>query len=298
MAGIAVFARVIEAKSFSGAARTLGTTKSAVSKQIARLETLVGTQLLRRTTRSLSPTEAGQLLYERAVAAIALCQDADRMLGALASEPHGLLRVSAPVTFGQRCVAPLVREFLGIHPNIQVQLVLLDRAVDLANEGYDIAIRLTRTLPKDAVARLLMSTSYVLCAAKGALRRNEIPRSPQDLLRLNCLRYGEGETNKQWRFEGANDKQSVSVRGNLQINNSEALRHAMLEGMGVALLPDFVVADDLRSGRAVTLLPDWTPRPPFGDKAYAVWLPHRHISPRIRLFLDFLSKGLRDSSQE
>jgi DNA-binding transcriptional LysR family regulator len=293
MAGMAVFARVVEAKSFSGAARTLGTTKSAVSKQVARLETLMGVQLLRRTTRSLSLTDAGRALYDRAAHAIALCRDAQGIVSELIERPRGLLRVTAPMSFGRLRLAPLLPEFLRAYPELQVQVVLLDRPVDLADEGFDVAIRLTRSLPADVVARKLAPIKYVLCAAAGHFTRGTLPRSPEDLLRVNCLRYGEGETSALWRFDGREGNRSVRVGGNLLVNNSESLRDALLRGLGVALLPDFVIAEDLRARRVVRVLPAWTPKAPFGTSAYAVWLPDRHLPPKMRVFIDFLLDRLK-----
>ncbi|WP_194724904.1 LysR family transcriptional regulator [Noviherbaspirillum malthae] len=292
MACIAVFARVAELRSFSAAARALGTTKSAVSKQVARLEQLMNAQLLRRTTRSVSLTDAGELVYERALHAIALCRDAEARVGELGAQAVGLLRVSAPLTFGQRCIGPLVQEYLKLQPGVQVQLVLLDREVDLAEEGFDVAIRLNRVLPNDVIARELVPIRYLLCAAAGSIAPRSLPKLPKDLTGFNCLRYGEGETSRRWRFRRGAETQSVEVSGNMLVNNSEALRRAMLDGAGIALLPDFVVEDDLKSRRAVELLPKWKPEPLFGDKAYAIWLPDRRMLPKTRTFLDFLSSSL------
>jgi len=292
MAGMTVFARVVEANSFSGAARTLGSTKSAVSKQVARLEAQLGVQLLRRTTRRLSLTDAGQVFYDRATHAVALAREAQHAVLALTESPRGLLRVTAPLSFGRLRVVPLLPGFLRAYPDLRVQVVLLDRPVDLANEGFDLAIRLTRTLPADVIARKLAPIGYLLCAAAGYFTRATLPRVPEDLLRVNCLRYGEGETSARWHLEGPEGRRSVLADGNLRVNNSEALRAAMLDGLGVALLPDYVVADDLRARRAVRVLPAWAPRAPFGTSAYAVWLPDRHLPAKLRAFIDFLREHL------
>jgi DNA-binding transcriptional LysR family regulator len=292
MACMAVFARVVDTGGFSAAARTLGLTKSAVSKQVARLETLCGAQLLRRTTRSISLTEAGRVMVERAREAVALCEGAGREIDSLHGDAGGSVRMSAPITFGQRCIAPLLPALLAAHPRLDVQLVLLDRPVDLAQEGYDLAIRLTRSLPGDVVARRLMTTRYVLCAAAHAA---PVLEQPHDLAGVNCLRYGEGESGREWQFRRADEVQAVPVRGNVAVNNSESLRALMLAGVGVALLPHYVVADDLVAGRAVELLPDWQAKPVFGHQAFAIWLPHRYQPTRVRVVLDFLSGRLVDS---
>ncbi|MFS2026360.1 LysR family transcriptional regulator [Massilia sp. CT11-137] len=289
MACMAVFARVVDMGGFSAAARSLGLTKSAVSKQVARLETLCGAQLLRRTTRSISLTEAGQVMVERAREAVALCEGAGREIDSLHGDAGGTVRMSAPITFGQRCIVPLLPELLATHPRLDVQLVLLDRPVDLAQEGYDLAIRLTRSLPGDVVARRLLTTRYLLCAAAHAA---PVLAHPRDLAGVVCLRYGEGEHARAWHFRRADDDLAVAVRGNVSVNNSDSLRALMLAGVGVALLPHYVVADDLDAGRAVRLLPEWEPRPVFGHQAFAIWLPHRYQPPRVRVVLDFLSDRL------
>ncbi|SDF12335.1 transcriptional regulator, LysR family [Massilia sp. PDC64] len=289
MACMAVFARVVDMGGFSAAARSLGLTKSAVSKQVARLETLCGAQLLRRTTRSISLTEAGQVMVERAREAVALCEGAGREIDSLHGDAAGTVRMSAPVTFGQRCIVPLLPELLAAHPRLDVQLVLLDRPVDLAQEGYDLAIRLTRSLPGDVVARRLLTTRYLLCAAAHAA---PVLAHPRDLAGVVCLRYGEGEHARAWHFRRAGEEEAVAVRGNVAVNNSESLRALMLAGGGVALLPDYVVAEDVEAGRAVELLPGWEPRPVFGHQAFAIWLPHRYQPTRVRVVLDFLSDRL------
>jgi DNA-binding transcriptional LysR family regulator len=187
-------------------------------------------------------------------------------------------------------------KFLSRYPKIRVQWVLMDRPVDLAEEGFDIAIRLTRRLPRDLIARDLGSFAYVLCASPAYLAEESRPASPASLARFNCLRYGEGETRSVWRFDSRKDTRRVSVSGNLMVNNSEALRCAALQGVGVALLPDYLVADDLRTGRLECLLPRWTPRAPFGTKAFAVWLRNRHAPPTLRVFVDYLLERFADGA--
>jgi DNA-binding transcriptional LysR family regulator len=296
MAGMAVFSQIVESGTFSAAARSLGLTKSAVSKQVARLEALVGVQLLRRTTRSLSLTEAGRAFYDRASHAVALCREAQVAVSEHTGQPAGLLRVTAPVTFGRSRVLPLMPKFLRRHPGVRLQLVLLDRPVDLAEEGFDIAVRLTQRLSGDLVARELGSFTYVLCASPGYFTGASRPETPADLAHLNCLRYGEGETRSVWRFHGRKGSHRVRVSGTLLVNNSEALHAAVREKVGLALLPDYLVADDLRSGRLERVLPRWTPSAPFGTKISAVWLRDRHPPPALRVFVDYLLEQLTGDS--
>jgi DNA-binding transcriptional LysR family regulator len=292
LAGMAVFARVVELRGFSAAARSLGVTKSAVSKRVARLEATLGAQLLRRTTRSVSVTDSGRALYERAAAAVALCRDASGAIAELAERPAGLLRVTAPVTFGRLQVAPLLPRFLAEHPGVQLQLVLLDREVDLVQEGFDVGVRFSRTLPQDVVARPLAPLAHVLCAAPGMFKRGASPRLPADLAGIECLRYGDGEANSLWRLDGPAGTAGVRVSGRLQANNSDVLRQAAIDGLGVALLPRFVVDADLAAGRLKPVLRGWAPRAPFGPSVYAVWAPDRHMPPKMRVFIDCLVERL------
>ncbi len=293
MAGMAVFSQVVELGSFSGAARSLTLTKSAVSKQIAKLEAQLGVQLLRRTTRSLSLTEAGRAYYDRASHAVALCRDAQAAVSEHTGQPAGLLRITAPVTFGRSRLMALMPEFLRRYPDIRVQVVLLDRTVELAGEGFDVAVRLTERLSGDLIAREVGSFAYVLCAHPDYFKGAARPETPGDLARMNCLVYGEGETRSVWRFQGRKGSHRVKVSGNLAVNNSEALHAAVLEGVGLALLPDYLVANDLRCGRLERVLPRWIPQAPFGTKVYAVWLRERHPPPTLRVFIDYLLQGGR-----
>jgi DNA-binding transcriptional LysR family regulator len=175
---------------------------------------------------------------------------------------------------------------------VQLQLVLMDRPADLAEEGFDVAVRIGREMPDGAVARKLMDIDYLLCGAAVQWPARRRPREPAALAEIDCLRYGEGEAASTWQFEGAEGVRRVKVRGPLQVNNSELLRDAVVDGLGVALLPDFVVADDLQAGRLVRLLPRWKPRPPFGTSVQLLWLPARQLPPKTRAFVDFVLQRL------
>lgn len=282
-----MFVKVVELKGFSAAGHHLGLTKSSISKHIAQLERLLGAKLLNRTTRALSLTEAGREFYERAAQTVELAQEARATVSRLAQTPRGALRVTTSVTFGKICVAPLIPEFLARFPDIQIQLAMLDRVADLADEGYDLAIRLARTLPDGVVARKLLPIDYVICAAPAYLRKHSLPRVPSDLARLNCLYYGQNNFSDKWIFDGAKGRETVRVTTNLVVNQGEVIRDALLAGMGVGLLPTFIVERELRSKRLVALLPKWQPLSPL-SAAYAVWLPNRHVPPKMRVFIDYL----------
>jgi len=281
---MAVFATVVDVRSFSAAARLLGLTKSAVSKQVSRLEAAMGAQLLRRTTRSFGLTEAGRALHGSASQALSMCRDAEGVLSELTDEARGLLRITAPVTWGRTCLAPLLPGFLAANPQVQVQLVLLDRPVDLAEEAYDLAIRLTRELPEGMVARRLAPIDYVLCTSAQAPLKL---RAPSELAATPCLRYGEGDALGPWRFRSVGGRvQQVKVQGPLMVNSSEALRDAVRAGLGVALLPRYLVKEMLRARELRVLLPAWTPLAPIVSEPHILWLRDRHQPPKTRVFLD------------
>jgi DNA-binding transcriptional LysR family regulator len=293
LAGMAVFARVAEAKSFSEAARRLGVSKSAVSKQVAQLERALKARLLNRTTRRLSLTEVGAAFYEHCARMLAEAEAAELAVSRLYAEPRGVLRVTSPAAFGHLHVAPAVPDFIARHPDVSVQIVMNDRTVDLAEEGFDIAIRLTRDKAPNVVARTLAPVRWAACATPAYLKKHGTPRAPRDLARHNCLFYSFLESSSEWRFTradgGTGGETAVQVAGNFTVNNSEALRETALKGLGIALLPTFAVGADLRAKRLRQVLADYRAQGTIGDEIYAVYLPTRYLSPKVRAFVDFLA---------
>ena len=294
MADLAVFVRVVDTQGFSAAARATGLSKSAISKRINRLEKQLGLRLLQRTTRAMSLTEAGRVLYERAAQGVALLDESARLATGLVEAPRGTLRVTASVTFGKLCLAPLIPEFLARYPEIELQLTLLDRFVDLVDEGYDVALRLTASPPEQVVAKALMPVRYRLCAAPDYLQNRPIEH-PADLAGHNCLHYGLRELGKQWRFQRGSETAQVRVSSNVVVNNSEVVRDLLLAGLGIGLVWNYAVDREIAAKTLVSLLPDWSPIGPFGQTAYALWLPQSHLPPKIRVFVDFLAERLRDA---
>jgi DNA-binding transcriptional LysR family regulator len=287
LAGMAVFARVAEAKSFSGAARRLGVSKSAVSKQVAQLERALKARLLNRTTRRLSLTEVGEAFYEHCARMLAEAEAAELAVSRLYAEPRGVLKVTAPAAFGHLHIAPAIPDFIERHPGVAVQIVMNDRPVDLAEEGFDLAIRMTREQAPNVVARRLAPVRWAVCAAPGYLEQHDAPGTPRDLERHNCLFYSFLETFSEWRFSSKAGDTAVRVTGNFTVNNSEALREAVLKGLGIALLPTFTVGADLRGGRLQQVLGEYRAHGTFGDVVYAIYLPTRYLSPKVRAFVDF-----------
>ena len=291
------FTRVVDARGFSGAARLLGTSKSAVSKQVSRLEDQLGTRLLHRTTRSVSPTMEGQSVYERALRLLDDAQALEAELAGRRDGPHGVLRLSTSTAFGNLQFTALMGEFCALHPQLQVVLGLNDRYVDLAEEGFDVVLRLTGKPGEGLVARRLAGIRFVLCAAPTYLEAHGEPQTVAELASHRCLRFGYLHSPDRWRFlHDALGEAEVETRGTLRFesgltaNSSESLRVAALAGMGLAVLPTYAVGPDLRAGRLRELLPGWRPigGTADADTLYAVYLPNRHPAPKVRALIDFL----------
>jgi DNA-binding transcriptional LysR family regulator len=288
LTAMAVFARVVEEGSFSDAARALGLSKSAVSKQVGRLEDRLGVRLLNRTTRRLSLTEAGTAFYEGCRQLVADAEAAEQAVTHLASAPRGTLRVNAPMSFGQLHVAPALPDFLARYPDLGLEMQLNDRTVDLVEEGYDLAIRIGRLPDSSLIARRLAPMRRVVCAAPAYLDRHGRPQHPRELAHHECLIYSYLSWGREWRFKGADGEIRVPIAGRLEMNNGDALLAAAREGHGVLLLPSFLVADELRAGTLEPILTDWC-----GEEAgavYAVFPAGRNLSPKVRVFVDFLAE--------
>jgi len=288
LTGLEVFAKVAAAGSFSAAGRALGLSQTMVTKHIAALETRLGVKLFHRSTRRLSITDVGRSYLEASERILADIDAADAAVAADRVEPRGLLRLNAPVAFGTRQVAPLLAEFAQRHPLVTVELGLNDRLVDLAEEGWDLAIRIGSLSNSSLIARRIAPCRTVVCAAPSYLKARGKPRTVSSLADHNCLGYTLSRLVgvDRWVF-GARGEVSVQVSGNLRANNGDALRAAAVEGQGVIYQPTFVVADDLRAGTLVALTMDH-PTVEFGG-IYAVFLPDRHPAAKVRAFIDFIA---------
>ena len=285
LVGMAIFARVAESRSFSGAAARLGLSKSMVSKEVSKLEQSLGARLLNRTTRQLSLTEVGAAFYEHCARVVQEAEEAELLVGRLQGEPRGVLKLTAPVAFATLHVASALPPFLDRYPDMQVDLTLSDRLFDLAEEGYDLSIRIARELPANLVARQLAPINRVVCATPAYLAKHGVPATPQALAEHNCLVYTHANPDSVWRFRGPEGPIVVPVRGNLRLNDDEAIWQAVLGGLGISLLPTFIVGKDLQAG---TLQPVLTRYVPTERKLHALYLPNRHLSTKVRVFIDFL----------
>ena len=287
LSGIAVFVQVVRDGSFTKAADRLELSRSVVSKYVTRLEEKLGARLLNRTTRRLSLTEAGRIFYERSRLGLEEIEEAKAEVSRLQGKPRGVLRVNSPMSFGILHVAPLLSEFLAEYPEISIDMNLDDRKVDVIEEGFDVSIRITDLPDSSLVARRLGPCRHAIVAAPSYLEKHGVPKSPDDLRDHNIIAYQYQESATDWHFLGPDKKQiTVPVSGSIQMNNSLALREALLGGVGITRTPTFVVGDDVAAGRLISLLPNYEI---LEVSIYLVYPQRRHLSPKIRAFVDFLA---------
>lgn len=280
-----LFAQVVKARSFSGAARRLEISKSRVSKAIARLEAALGVRLLHRSTRSLSLTEVGEVYFEHCDRMLDELAQAEETIGRLHLEPRGKLKFSAPVAFSTLHVAPALADFMQRYPELKVDMTISDRLVDLVEEGYDLALRIAPEPSANLVAHRLAPIRRKICASPNYLAKFGVPEKPEDLARHNCLDYTYMNAQGYWHLQSGDVDVSIPVSGSLRINDDEALSQAVLGGLGLALLPTFIVGSELQSGRLVEVLPGYVPVERF---IYAVHMPNRHLPQKVRAFIDFM----------
>jgi DNA-binding transcriptional LysR family regulator len=282
--------------SYTAAAQRLAVSKAAMSARIAELERAAGVPLVRRTTRSVRLTEAGEQLVDATRDAFEQIAQSFAGIKDLAAAPRGLLRVTAPVALGRQQIVPRLPAFLRAHPDVRVELDLADRLASLAKEGFDVAIRHTAAPPDTHVAWTLCATRSLLVATRAYLRRRGTPLAPDDLARHDCLHYLRGGETPTWSFEparGGGARVGVAVKGVFAANNSEALREAAMAGLGIALLPDFSAQPALRSRKLVELLPAWRPVGAFGDRVYAIRPYSAHVPRAVHAFVDYLRAELK-----
>jgi len=283
---IAVFVRVAELGSFTRAADTLEISKAAVSKSIGRLEKRLGARLLHRTTRRLTLTEAGNRYFQRGAAALAELQAAEEEITQLSHTPRGLLRVTAPTYFGSVILAPLLSAFQKRYPDVQLDLDLDDRRVDLVQERFDVAVRMSTLTDSSLVSRKLAPCPIRIVASPGYLKRRGTPRTPMDLREHDCMIYSVVRTPNEWRLRAANGRWvTVPVHGRIRCNNDFILKQAALDGLGIALFPDFFVEREIAEGRLVRILKDCD-GPAFFIQA--VYASRQHLPSKVRAFVDFL----------
>lgn len=288
------FAQVVNAGGFAAASREMGLTRSAVNKLVAHLEDELGVQLLHRTTRKVTPTDTGLAFYQRCQAILADLEEAERAVTQLHQEPKGTLRINAPMSFGTLHLAPLVAQFLALHPDLRIELVLSDRQIDPIEEGFDFTIRIAPppTAPSLIVHQLALAP-MAICAAPDYLARCGIPAQPQALKDHACLHYGHVAANNYWSLSGPDgETHSVKVRGPLCSNNGEVLREAAIAGLGIAMLPTFIVGAALQRGSLQPVLEAYCPA---AIAICALYPVNRHLSVKVSLLTEFLRQQFTPS---
>lgn len=284
-----LFTLVAEGRSFTRAAEKLGLSKSAASRRVAELETRLGARLFNRTTRHISLTQVGEGFYHRVSQILDSLEEAERSVVSQHAAPRGVLKLAAPMSFGVKHLADAIARFMDQYPEVEIDMDLSDRFVDLVEEGYDMAVRIGRLKDSSLVARKLCPARIIVCASPGYLERQGVPQTPADLAQHHCLLYTGSANPEQWPFRAAPGSEEVRmarVGGRLRANNGDALREAALAGQGITLLPSFIVGDDLAHGRLVPVLMEHTVSQ---SAVFAVYPASRHLSPKVRVFVDFLS---------
>jgi len=307
---MAVFVQVADSASFTAAARHLGLTTSAVSRHVTRLEAQLGGRLLQRTTRSVRLTELGEQVYAGCARMLTTAREVHTLAGSYRARPNGLVRVTAPVVFGQVWLAPRLPGFLSRFPEVSVQLSLVDRNVDLVEDGVDLAIRIARELSPGLTARTLCTMRYVLVASPGYQARRGLPAHPDELAGHDCIYLGYGAFGDTWtlhpasqgatpaarkrasrstRAAQASDAVQVKVSGRASVNNSIAILEMVQAGGGIGLVPDFTASAALNEGRVVRVLPAWEFGAPYTGTVHVVYMPTPHLPLKTRALIDYLA---------
>jgi DNA-binding transcriptional LysR family regulator len=294
LTSLTAFVRVVDSGGFSAAARRLNMSTTMVSNHVQALEERLGARLLNRTTRKVSLTEVGRAYYDRATQILADLEQADDIAGALQSTPRGTLRVYTG-THIVPFIAPVVTEFLACYPDVRVDLSMGEQTIDMIEEGFDVAIRLTPPTESSLIVRSLATWRHVLCCAPSYIEKHGRPQQLAELAERNCVRHALYPFLDGWHFlDRKGVPAAVRVAGNLISNSGETLRHAALGGIGIALAAGFLVQDDLESGRLIRLLPEYRPVELSMNAVY----PHRHhLSTKVRIFIDKLVQHSADQQK-
>jgi DNA-binding transcriptional LysR family regulator len=279
------FVKVVASGSYAEAARKLGLTRSAVSKAVMELEQLLGARLLDRTTRRLSPTEAGRAYFERCAEILASVEETELQVSRLHEEPRGVLKINAPMSFGTLYLGAAIAEFMTRYPELRLELTLNDRFVDPIEEGVDVTVRIGDLPDSSLVARKLAPARRVLAASPAYLERHGVPQMPEDLARHRGLNYGHTTTLQRWELTRDGTEIVVPVASYLCSNNGEVLRAAALQGNGIVRLPTFIIGPDVKAGGLRVVLADYAPTP-LG--IYALYAPNRYLAAKTRLLIDFM----------
>lgn len=287
-----IFIKVVKEGSLAAAGRDLGISNAVVTKRIQRLEEGVGALLLNRSTRRLSLTDEGAIYHEYCLRVVAELEEAESLIARGSRQPIGTLKVTVPAAFGRLHIAPLVPEFLERYPGVRLVLHLSDQRVDLIEEGYDLAVRIGEMRDSNLIVRPLSVDRRVLVASPGYVARHGAPDTPQDIVQHNAVLFANAGPQEPWNFIDRNGKEHwVRPKGNFETNNCDALREAILAGLGVALRPLWDVWKDIEEGRMLSLLPDYK-HPCFPIQV--LYPSRRHLPQKVRLFIDLLLEHYGD----
>jgi DNA-binding transcriptional LysR family regulator len=290
-ASMRMYLAVVDGGSFAAAADKLNISRAMASKQIQKLEEHLGTRLLNRTTRRLSLTETGREFYERSTQIMGDVEEAEQIAGQMTRRPQGVLRVTIPISYGQHRLAAIIGDYTQAYPQVQLDISLSDRKVDLIEDGFDLAIRIGAMPQSDLIARKIGGVRSIACAAPAYLARHGAPQTPADLALHACLGYTLTGTGADWRLEGPDGPVTVPISGPIKADNGDIIRLAALSGSGILFQPHFIVGDDIEAGRLVRVLPDWQSAE-LG--VYAVYPSRKHLSAKVRTFVDFLVGRISD----
>lgn len=285
---IGIFIEVVKNHSFAGAAKVLGITSSAVSKQVQNLENELQVKLLNRTTRKVSTTEEGAIFFERAARALEDLNEAQEQVHELKTNPKGSLKISIPLSLGINYLIKEIAAFAKQYPDIHLDVSFDDRIVDVVSEGFDLVIRISELRDSSLIARRLAACPFVICASHEYLKTHGALNSPDDLTNHNVLAYTRNTGLHEWRYKGADGQNGqVSLKGTFKSDTGQMMCEAALQGIGIAILPIFYVAEHLKSGSLVQILPEYITFP--NRDIHAVFMPNRYLSTRLRLFVDHLA---------
>jgi DNA-binding transcriptional LysR family regulator len=291
LGAMATFVRVVDAGSLSGAARLLPSSLTSVSRQISALEQRYGTQLLLRTTRRLALTDDGRILYERAKSILGDLREVEATLSRGHQQPSGRIRISAPTLMGRLLIAPLLAEFLRRYPALTLDLLLVDRAVDMVDEDIHLSLRVGHLPDSQLVARKLADLRMIVCASPAYLERSGVPQTPADLSRHDCLAFSDTPGIAEWRFkEGSKTERRIRIAGRLWVNSLDAVVSAAKQGAGIVRVPSWQVEAEIAAGGLQRILRDHEPPP---TPLHLLFQPSRPASPKTRAFVDYLLERWR-----
>ncbi|WP_261423349.1 LysR family transcriptional regulator [Serratia quinivorans] len=297
LAEMAVFVQVVESGSFSAAARRLGTSPSAASRSVAKLEQALALQLLHRTTRKLRLSEQGEEVFLRCRSMLDAANSVMAFSGRGAVEPEGLVSVSVPKAVGRFVLHPHIPEFLRRYPKVDVRLRLEDRYMDLIDDRVDLALRITERPSPGLIGRQLMTIEHLLCATPGYLAQHGTPQHPQDLAQHSCIYLGETPNDARWKFRREGKSVTVNVHGRYAANHTGVRLDAVKQHIGIGSLPYFTARQALDSGEVVQVLPEWDFLSSYHGGLWLLYGPNQHLPPKLRVFIDHLVACLAKEPQ-